>query len=350
MARKRPTLAQLRHRYAVAGWVGVGLLAGLLLGVAAFWLGAGEENASPPREASAPAPQARQTPRPAPAPAAGPPELPELPSFPPSPAESPARPPPEPDGPAEKAPRAAIIIDDLGNSWRQARAVGELPFPLAMAVLPDTPYADRTARRAHARGKEVLVHMPMEPGDGDIRLGPSFLRLGMDREELTATLRSNLAGIPFVSGINNHMGSALTARPEPMAWMMAALRGRGLFFIDSRTTADTRALRQARIAGVPAAERDVFLDHEPAAAAVREQFRRLLSEARTRGTAIGIGHPYPATIRVLREMLPQASARGVEIVPVQEVVRVRARARARGRGDDGALAYHEDSQPQGEQP
>ena len=318
MGSKRPTKAQLRQRYLLAGWIGGGVLAGLLAGGAALWLGGDGQQ----RAAEGPTPL-----RPAPL----------------GPGRGPAG---GSDGLLSRGPRAAIIIDDLGNSRRRARAVNRLPFPLAVAVLPGSPYAVQTARRAHGRGKEVLVHMPMEPGDPAIRLGPTFLRLGMGRQELTATLRSNLRGIPFVAGINNHMGSALTARSEPMAWVMAALRRRGLFFIDSRTTADSRGLEKAREAGVPAAARDVFLDHKPSKAAVRAQFRQLLAEARARGTAIGIGHPRPETLSVLREMLPEASARGVEIVPVTEVVAVRARHRAEG----GALARHGMQQRGGEQP
>jgi hypothetical protein len=324
MARKRPTKAQLRQRYAAAGWVGLGLLAGLALGIGLWVLDPGGSTqgeraagAAKPSPASPPAPDQAQSPPSANAPA---------PRGDPEPA-------PEVTG---RGPRAAIIIDDLGNNWREARAVNSLPYPVAVAVLPGTPYAARTARRAHERGKEVLAHMPMEPEDGSIRLGTTFLRTGMGRERLVATLRSNLETIPHVQGINNHMGSRLTARTRPMRWVMEALGERGLYFVDSRTTAATQALRTARATGIPAAERDVFLDHEPKEAAIRAQFRNLLAEARAQGTAIGIGHPYPATLKVLRELLPEASRHGVEIVPLKEVLAVRNRWALR----DGTLAFH----------
>ncbi|MEF8793034.1 divergent polysaccharide deacetylase family protein [Thiohalorhabdus sp.] len=257
---------------------------------------------------------------------------------------APASPPPQPPGPPtghggkgldQRGPRAAIIIDDLGNSRRHASVVSELSYPVAVAVLPQTPHAAQTARQAHASGKEVLLHMPMEPGDSGVRLDGSFLRAGMGREHLLATLRSNLAGIPHVQGVNNHMGSRLTARSRPMRWVMEALDRRGLYFIDSRTTAATKGLKEARAAGLPAAERDVFLDHDPAEEAVREQFRTMLTQAREQGTALAIAHPHPVTLKVLREMLPQASRRGVEIVPLREVVAVRSGQAAKG----GSLAY-----------
>lgn len=299
MAAKRPGKAKLRRRYRAAGWIGSGLVAGLVLSIG-IWAALG--GAGPPagRQATITSPPVQ---------------------------------PPEPPGPptgdggsglGERGPRAAIIIDDLGNSRPQARAVSELAYPLAMAVLPQAPYAAPTARQAHAAGKEVLAHIPMEPGDAAVRLDASFLRAGMGREHLLATLRSNLEGIPHVQGVNNHMGSRLTARSRPMQWVMRALHQRGLYFVDSRTTAETKGLTAARAAGLPAAERDVFLDHDPTEEAVREQFLAMLAQARKEGTAIAIGHPHPVTLKVLRQMLPKASRRGVEIVPLREVVAVRS--------------------------
>ncbi|MFA9459766.1 divergent polysaccharide deacetylase family protein [Thiohalorhabdus sp. Cl-TMA] len=325
--RKKPTPAQRRRRYLAAGFLGIGLLVGLVAGTVVWLLGPGSGGAPAERTV-------RKSPR--------------METDPPPPRqESRKREDGKPEeGLMERGPRAAIIIDDLGNSWPQGKAVSRLPFPVAVAVLPGTPYADRTARRAHARGKEVLVHMPMEPEDGSIPLGPTFLRQGMDRPTLLRTMRANLQGIPYAVGINNHMGSALTADSRPMGWVMEALGRSGLFFIDSRTTADTHALEQAHAAGVPSAGRDIFLDHRPTEEFVRRQFQRLMEEARAQGTAIAIGHPHPATLKVLRELLPATSAMGVEIVPVREVVAVRARQEP----NDGTLAARRARQTQGERP
>jgi len=333
MARKRLGKAQLRRRYDIAGWVGLGVLAALVLGTGLLAFNHGGD--PPAGERSALAPAAPDAPSPG-ASSASPPET--------SAGSGPAsRPDP---GLLERGPRAAIIIDDLGNNWAEARAVSDLPYPVAVAVLPDTPYAAKAARRAHSRGKEVLAHIPMEPASADVRLGPHFLRTGMGREQLVATLNANLAGIPYVQGVNNHMGSRLTSRARPMGWVMQALRDQGLYFIDSRTTAATKALSQARSRGLPAAERDVFLDHEPSEAAIRAQFRELLDEARDKGTAIAIGHPHPATLKVLRDLLPEASRQGVEIVPLREVVAVRNR---RAHSSD-PVAYHQSNNGKGGAP
>ncbi|HKJ89067.1 MAG TPA: divergent polysaccharide deacetylase family protein [Gammaproteobacteria bacterium] len=302
---KKPTQAQRRRWYEAAGLLGTGLVVGIMVGVV-VWVATRQ----PPREDRVVRedPQVGSSPAPVP--------------HPPAPRQRPEH---RGEGLMDRGPRAAIIIDDMGNSWSAARTISRLPFPVAVAVLPDTPYAVRTARRAHARGKEVLVHMPMQPMDDSIPLGPTFLREGMARGRLQRIMRSDLQEIPYAEGINNHMGSALTADAKRMGWVMDVLRHRGLLFIDSRTTAATQGLAQAKAAGIPTAARDVFLDNRPNVEYVRRQFRRLLKEARAQGTAIAIGHPHPATLKVLREMLPTASAAGVEIVPVREVVAVRDR-------------------------
>jgi len=237
--RRRParkgTAARLRGRYLAAGWIGVGLVAGLLLGIGLWALLAAPP--APRQAAMAPQPERGAPERPKPA----------------EPAPAPRPAPPPDTGLDGHGPRAAIIIDDMGNNWDEARAVSGLPYPVAVAVLPGTPFAARTARRAHDRGKEVLAHMPMQPEDPSIPLGDTFLRADMDRQQMLATLRSNLAGIPYVQGINNHMGSLLTSRVRPMRWVMQSLRRRGLYFIDSRTTAATKGLTEARAVGLPAA-------------------------------------------------------------------------------------------------
>ncbi len=315
--------------YRAAGWAGLGLLAALLVAVG-LWALTGA-----PHESSRPG--AAHIERPAP-----------MPPEPSAPAPGAQDQVPEDDGPGllERGPRAAIIIDDLGNSWREGRKVTSLSYPVAVSVLPGTPFAKRIARRAHARSKEVLLHMPMEPGDDSIPLGPTFLRIGMGRSELLTTLDANLGSIPYVQGVNNHMGSRLTARDRPMRWVMEGLRDRDLFFVDSRTTARSRALVQARAVGIPATERDVFLDHRPEGPRIRDQFRELMAKAREQGTAIAIGHPRSVTLEVLREWLPKAASRGVEIVSVREVLAVRGLTGANGAG----LAYRGSGHTEGEEP
>jgi len=220
----------------------------------------------------------------------------------------------------ESMPRVSIIIDDLGNNARLAHRVIALPGPITCAFLPQLPGIAKLAEAAHRSGKQVMLHLPME-SMAQNPLGPGGLTMAMDKGMFMAELQRGIASVPHVVGINNHMGSLLTQHPGHMSWLMEGLRQSDLFFLDSRTTTRTVALRIAREQGVPVAKRDVFLDHDRDEKSIRHAFKRLAKRAKTYGSAVGIGHPYPTTLRLLREILPELEQRyGVRLVPVTQQV------------------------------
>ena len=221
---------------------------------------------------------------------------------------------------AQPPARIAIIIDDLGNNRMLGLQAVALPGALTYSILPQLPYSERLAHAAHAAGKEVMLHLPMQSSDGR-PLGPGALRLGMTREDFGYTVRAALATVPYAAGVNNHMGSLLTRHPAAMHWLMEDLSCYNrLYFVDSRTDVRTVARQSARDAGLPNAQRDVFLDNEQDASYVRQQLTGLIARARRHGSAIGIGHPHPQTLEVLAEVLPQLAAEGIELVPVSRLV------------------------------
>jgi len=222
-------------------------------------------------------------------------------------------------------PAISIIIDDLGYRRLDSLRAIELPGPVAYAILPHTPYASRLAGIAFQLGKEVLLHVPME-SEQHKALGPGGVTSGMTRSETQAVLDAGLASVPHVSGINNHMGSALTQESRAMGWIMEWLSRNGdLYFVDSLTSSKSVALRTARKAGLHATGRDVFLDASPEPEIIRQQFLHLVELARAHGTSLAIGHPYPETLSVLRDVLLKPSYYGVELVPVRELIARRSR-------------------------
>ncbi|HJW81775.1 MAG TPA: divergent polysaccharide deacetylase family protein [Acidiferrobacterales bacterium] len=208
-----------------------------------------------------------------------------------------------------------IIIDDLGNNLANGERAARLPGAVACAVLPHTPFARSVANAAHAAGKEVMLHLPMASQDAQ-EPGPGQLDAGMPPLEMRATLDYDLSTVPHVIGVNNHMGSLLTTQPGAMDWLMRELAQRRLFFVDSRTDAQTVAADAARRVGVPALERHVFLDDDPVPAAVAAQLERLEQLARRHGYALAIGHPHPVTLAALERWLPQLAERGIQLIPL----------------------------------
>jgi len=217
-------------------------------------------------------------------------------------------------------PRLALIIDDCGQWPQTERGFIALDVPLTLSVLPHVRYGAEIARDAHAAGKGVMLHLPMEPQSG-IDPGPGRITTAMDDDEIASQLRADLAAVPLATGVNNHEGSRATADDRVMREVVAVLAPRGLFFIDSRTAPNTVAARDAAAAGVPTASRDVFLDNVADVASTEEQLRRAAALARENGFAIAIGHPRPTTLAAVRALVPELRSDGIAFVLAADLVR-----------------------------
>lgn len=237
-----------------------------------------------------------------------------------SPAESAGiairRAPPPPRG---ARPRLAIVIDDLGRSIADIDRLAAIGVPLTYAVLPFESRTSEVVRRLKSRGEEILLHLPME-AEGGLDPGPGALRRDMAPAEIEAATRSALAAVPGAVGVNNHMGSRLSTSPRALRAILGVLRERGLYYLDSRTTAETLGYSLARDLGLAAGERQVFLDTERDPAAIRHQWQRLLDMATSRGGAIAIAHPYPETLEILATELPRAVELGFEVVTASTMI------------------------------
>ncbi len=215
----------------------------------------------------------------------------------------------------------AIIIEDMGYSYRNGKAMLELPGALTYAFLPRAPYTQRLARLAHQHNKEIMVHLPMQDMSGN-DLDPGALKLDMTRQDFYRTLLDNLDAVPHAVGANNHMGSLLTRHPGSMHWLMLGLKSYGNFyFVDSLTSKHSVAVDVAQEGLVDSLARDIFLDHSRDQDSIGRQFDRLVRIAKRAGTAIGIGHPYPETITVLRQKLANLPQSTVSLVKASTLVR-----------------------------
>ncbi|NNF17203.1 MAG: divergent polysaccharide deacetylase family protein [Gammaproteobacteria bacterium] len=216
----------------------------------------------------------------------------------------------------------AIIIDDLGNHGLDSARIAALPGPVACAVLPHTPHGRAVAEQAHALGKEVLLHLPLEALSNNSLLGDGAIKLDDSASTVARVLHENLQSIPHVVGINNHMGSLLTRHPGHMGWLMQALQDTGhLFFVDSVTTRHSVAFEVAREYSLPAVKRDIFLDRQRNPDYVLQQFEKLVARALDKGYATAIGHPFPETLEMLEAQLPRLRDMGVTLISVGDMIR-----------------------------
>lgn len=217
-------------------------------------------------------------------------------------------------------PAIAIIIDDMGQQLGAGARAIMLPAPLTYSFLPHTPYVKPLATLVHNRRKEVMMHLPMEALDHR-PMGPGGLSPGMKHRDFIHVILEDLATVPYVQGINNHMGSLLTQQELPMRWLMEEItRHKPLYFIDSHTTKYSVARKVAMEYRIPSLRRQVFLDHDLDPAAIAYQFRRLLKLARRQGVALAIGHPHPETLDFLEQALPLLDAEGIDVLLVSDLL------------------------------
>ncbi len=216
-------------------------------------------------------------------------------------------------------PTITLIIDDIGYSEvLGARAIA-LPGAITFAVLPHTPYGSELAEVAYQNGKEIMLHAPMS-NQANMALGPGALTNELTKEEFTQTLSASIDAIPHLRGVNNHMGSALTELETPMHWVMETLKAKNLYFVDSYTTAKSVAGRIAKEHAIPTVTRNIFLDNVQEHDAIDREYKKLLTRAREKGVAVGIGHPYQATLDYLEVALPLLEQEGIDLVFASKMI------------------------------
>ncbi|HUL30378.1 MAG TPA: divergent polysaccharide deacetylase family protein [Thermodesulfobacteriota bacterium] len=218
-------------------------------------------------------------------------------------------------------PKIAIVIDDLGGENKISQELLRWDLPVTFSILPFTRYSKTLAGEAHRKGKEIILHLPMEPyGYPQVRPGEGVLLEEMDETNLLRQLSKDIEAVPYITGVNNHMGSRLMEDPEKIKTVFLELKKRGLFFLDSRTTPQSIGLQVAQSVGLKATERSIFIDNSSADEDIKQQLERLIQLSLSKGKAIGIGHPHAATIKSLKEMIPKMEEMGIELVPLSGVM------------------------------
>jgi polysaccharide deacetylase 2 family uncharacterized protein YibQ len=217
----------------------------------------------------------------------------------------------------------ALIVDDMGSSLETLDELLALEQPLTISVLPYSPYAQETARVAHEKNLEVLLHLPLESLNNSdaMTAAEGMIMATMSPEEIAQAFEASLARVPFADGVNNHMGSKFTAEVTPMEALLEPMKKKNLLFVDSRTTAKTVAYDEALKMGIPAVKRDVFLDADADRSRIRGRLVELFRAAQKRGRAVGICHPFPETLQVLKSSFRMYQNYGLEVVPVSMLAR-----------------------------
>jgi len=221
-----------------------------------------------------------------------------------------------------KKAKIALIIDDFGYSQGSTvdSFLKDINAPLTISIIPGTPYVDSIAREAHKEGKEVMVHLPMQP-KGKFKNNYKWIILEkMEDKEIENIVNKAIEDVPYAAGLNNHMGSLITTQKKPMEDVLKVVKRKRLYFLDSKTDANSIALALAKEMGVKSTKREVFLDNEKGENYIKKQLEKLIFIAGKRGEAVGTAHVNPVTAQVIKESLPKLNNKKMQLVYASEIV------------------------------
>ena len=214
--------------------------------------------------------------------------------------------------PAVNGAKLVLIFDDGGQNLSQLESFLALPFPVTVAVLPKLAHSKQAAERVRKSGKELMLHQPMQAINLSVNPGPGAITPDMTLYEIETLLRENIAEIGPVRGVNNHEGSLICEDEVKIGTVLQVSSNMGLYFVDSRTTSQTRVPQAAMSLGLSYYERNVFIDNTKNRADIISEIMKGVSIANKNGTAIMIGHVWSADVlpEILSELYPLLSGKG----------------------------------------
>lgn len=217
--------------------------------------------------------------------------------------------------------QVAIIIDDIGYDLVTVRELLSIDADITYAILPLVAHSREAAEMVHKANHETLLHLPMEPlAYPREKPGNGALFTDMNDEELIFQLHSDLASVPYVSGVNNHMGSKFMSNEERLLTVFRELKKKDLFFIDSRTTRNSKTTAASQKARLTVASRKIFLDNERDYSKIYRILMEVADMPADGSPLIIIGHPHPETIRAIRDASKVFREKGVSIIPVSKLL------------------------------
>lgn len=217
-------------------------------------------------------------------------------------------------------PKIAFILDDWGYSLKNEKYIYNKDMKFTLAILPNLNYSKRVAILAKNSGKEVMLHLPMQPKNKSLdALEKLTISSNMPASEIKNILNKDLASVPYAKGINNHMGSLATEDAELMTKVFTELKKRKLYFIDSRTADRSSCRLVAKKINIKFSERAVFLDNKNDFEYIKSQIKQLMRIAKAKKMAIGVGHDRPLTLAAIKEMLPEIKKQGINLVFVSQI-------------------------------
>lgn len=218
--------------------------------------------------------------------------------------------------------KIAIVIDDMGVADAHSQAViDRLPAAVTLAFLPYGEATKYQAKQAFNKGHDIMIHLPMQPHRKTANPGPNALYADDTTAQLKRKINLNFQPLKSISvGVNNHMGSKMTEHLQGMRTVLEAVAAEKMFFLDSVTTHNSSVLAASTGLNLPVLQRHVFLDHEVTPEFINGALARAERYAKKHGTAIVIGHPYPATTSAIENWMKTLEDKQISLIPISNLL------------------------------
>ncbi|MCM8786220.1 MAG: divergent polysaccharide deacetylase family protein [Candidatus Omnitrophica bacterium] len=217
--------------------------------------------------------------------------------------------------------KVAIIIDDVGWNLSIIKELEKINQPLTLSILPKAPYSKKILNELKDKNYQFILHLPLEPKPPSQCLDKGLITTNMDEEEIKKIFEDNVNDfLPYIKGINNHMGSLYTINEEKMRILLENIKEKNLFFVDSLTSSKSCGYRIAKELGIKTGKRDIFLDISPDPKEINKKIDEVIEKAIEKGSVIAIGHSKTSTLNILKNRLSDFEENGIKIVPVESLL------------------------------
>ena len=208
--------------------------------------------------------------------------------------------------PAQNGATLVFVIDDAGMNAEYTKRYASLPFPLTIAVLPKLLHSKDCAYIVRSSGKELILHQPMQSLNHNIDPGPGKISVDMSFSQISSIINENLAEIgPGVKGLNNHEGSEVTEDVLRIGAVLDVCLENKIYFLDSRTTANTKAPQAALERDMTIFEKSgPYIDNIVSREAMLKEIYKSLEAANKNGSSIVIAH-VDKSAEILPKLLEQ---------------------------------------------
>lgn len=207
---------------------------------------------------------------------------------------------------AQNGATLVFVIDDAGMNAEYTKRYASLSFPLTIAVLPKLLHSKDCAYIVRSSGKELILHQPMQSLNHNLDPGPGKISVDMSFSQISSIINENLAEIgPGVKGLNNHEGSEVTEDVLRIGAVLDVCLENKIYFLDSRTTANTKAPQAALERDMTIFEKSgPYIDNIVSREAMLKEIYKSLEAANKNGSAIVIAH-VDKSAEILPKLLEQ---------------------------------------------